>query len=560
MPLSTSSVTTVAVRLARWALAGLVVLMAAWNAYICLRRTPDGPTVVVNLAFWIVPVAVACAASGRLWRGVAFGTAVTFAFQRLHWLKWRYLEHTWTVADFRFAADSTNWIVIQQYPEIAVFAALTIALLVATWTLTWVGPRLGVGARLTAAAVALAVASGVYVWRHAHEYDPFGHNLYGHFANLVYSSSTLEYHAPVVETDSRLFKTRAAAVPPAPLAVPPQPPDIVIWLQESTMDLGLFQVAGASLPAMPMYDPESRTIAQALLRVPTWGGATWLSEFALLAGLAPDDFGPSANSVYYTVTPKLQYSLPKLLKTRAGYRSVAISGSPKAFYNMEAAQRELGFDEVLNPLDFPEWRQKPLADHLISDEELGRYALQILHRPRTTPMLLFVLSIAQHGPYDPGHPVGHGLGAASLDPATRARLSDYADRMVATDAACRSFRDTLLSEGHPIVFAYFGDHQPNLEGAVPYQPALTAPQYLTSYAVTSNFAPDLPAPEAPELDLAFLSGLVLQVAGVPLDPFFTANRAMRELCGGRLDNCPDQALVKSYRAHQYDDLLAASRQ
>lgn len=559
MQLSPTSVTSTIVRLARWALALLVVLMAAWNAYICLRLRPDVPTVVINLAFWLVPIALAAATSGWWWRGVAVGTAFTFVFQRLHWLKWRYLEHTWTVADFRFAADTTNWIVIQQYPEIAVFVALCLGLLLAAWGLTACGPRLRVASRLAVAATALVLALATYQWRHAHEYDPFGHNLYGHFANLVYSSSTLDYHAPVLETDARLFASRAAAVPPAALAAPSRPPDIVIWLQESTMDLDLFAVPGAALPAMPMYDAEPRTLAHGRLRVPTWGGATWLSEFALLAGLAPGDFGPSANSVYYTVTPKLQYSLPKLLKTRAGYRSVAISGSPKAFYNMETAQRQLGFDEVLNPLDFPAWQQKTLADHLISDQELGRYALEILHRPRTTPLLLFVLSIAQHGPYDPEHAVDHGLGATPLDPATRARLSDYADRMVETDAACRSFRDTLLGANGPTVFAYFGDHQPNLEGTVPYQPALQAPQFLTSYAVMSNYAPALPALGAPELDLAFLGGLVLQVAGVPLDPFFTANQAMRELCGGHLDDCPDQALVKSYRAHQYEVLLAASR-
>ena len=77
------------------ALMGLaVVFMTGWNAYIALRLRPDLPTVVINLAFWWVPTLVVLAASGRLWRSLALGAALTFVLQRLHWLKWRYLEHT----------------------------------------------------------------------------------------------------------------------------------------------------------------------------------------------------------------------------------------------------------------------------------------------------------------------------------------------------------------------------------------------------------------------------------------------------------------------------------
>src|SRR5688572_17583142 len=82
-----------------------VALMAGWNAYICLRLRPDVPTVVINLAFWLLPILVLLVASGQVWRSLALGTAATFALQRLHWLKWRYLEQTWTAADLRFATD-----------------------------------------------------------------------------------------------------------------------------------------------------------------------------------------------------------------------------------------------------------------------------------------------------------------------------------------------------------------------------------------------------------------------------------------------------------------------
>jgi RHS repeat-associated protein len=157
-----------------------------------------------------------------------------------------------------------------------------------------------------------------------------------------------------------------------------------------------------------MYDADARTRAFGALRVHSWGGSTWLSEFALLTGLSHFDFGPTGEGVYYTIVGHVRPSLPRLLKAQ-GYRSIAISGVPKGLYNMETAQRQLGFDEVLNPLDFPEWGGKSLADHLISDEELGRYADQIIARSSDRPLFLFVLSMMQHGPYDSAHPVGYGL-------------------------------------------------------------------------------------------------------------------------------------------------------
>lgn len=559
-PPSASPLGVLILLVARIGIAATVLFMAGWNAYICLRLRPDLPTVVINLAFWIVPVTVLLALSGRLWRSIALGTALTFVFQRLHWLKWKYLAHTWTAADFRLLFDSVNWIVIRQYPAILGFALLCVALLLVSWFLVPRGRRVVWKTRATSALVASAMVGGVYYWQDAHIYDPFGFNIYGHFANLIYSASTLVYHAPVIDGDGAQFVTRAAAVPAPVLATPAQRPDIVLWLQESTMDVGLFSLPGANLPTMTMYQRDALTRAHGLLRVPTWGGSTWLSEFALLSGLSHEDFGPSGYGVYYIATSKTRYSLPKQLKQHAAYRSIAISGSPKAFYNMETAQRELGFDEVLNPLDFPQWGNKSLADYLISDEEIGRYALEILARPHDTPILLFVLTIRQHGPYSSEHPIEFGLDKTTLDRGIAARLSDYAQRMKETQEANQAFGAKWLAQPRPVIFAYFGDHQANVEGDVPFVSGLTEPRLLTSYAIKTNYNPGVPDVVPPVLDLAFMSGFILQYAGVPLDPFFTANRAMRVLCDGRLNDCPDESLLKSYRAHVYGPLQAAARE
>lgn len=542
-----------------------VVFMTGWNAYIALRLRPDLPTVAINLAFWFVPPLLLLAVSGRLWRSLALGAALTFVLQRLHWLKWRYLEHTWTAADFLIATDRANWVVVRQYPEILVFAVGCASVLALSWLLIPRGRRVTWTTRAGSAVAAAALVGGVSHWHAAHTFDPFGFNVYGHFANLVFSASTLNYQAPITEGSSAPFLARAAALPldrspragsPASLPAAPATPDLVVWLQESAMDLRLLDLPGARLPALAMYTPDADTRAHGWLRVPTWGGSTWLSEFALLTGLSHEDFGAGGNGVYYTVTPHVQFTLPKLLKQH-GYRSVALSGSPKAFYNMETGQRDLGFDEVLNPLDFPGWGGKSVVTHLIGDEELGRYALEILARPREQPLLLFVLSIVQHGPYDARHPITHHLDRAGLDRGSAARLSDYVARMTATSTANGAFGGQVLRGPRPVVFAYFGDHQPNLGAPARYVAGVPNARFVTSYAIKTNFPVSAPLGHAGPLDIAFLGGALLEHAGLPLDPFFRANRAMRLLCEGRLTDCPDQALVNSYKAHVYRDLQAA---
>ncbi len=79
-----SSVRSLVAPAARTLTTAAVVLMAGWNAYICLRLRPDLPTTLINLSFWFVPILLLAALTGQAWRSVALGTAATFALQRLH--------------------------------------------------------------------------------------------------------------------------------------------------------------------------------------------------------------------------------------------------------------------------------------------------------------------------------------------------------------------------------------------------------------------------------------------------------------------------------------------
>jgi phosphoglycerol transferase MdoB-like AlkP superfamily enzyme len=536
-----------------------VTFMACWNAYVCLRRRPDARTVLINLSFWLVPILTLVALTGRPLRSFALGTAITFVLQRLHWLKWKYLAATWTAADFRMLFDPANWVIVRQYRFLLAFVTACVVLLLLSWFLVPQGTPLGWRVRFLAGLGALVLIAADVRWRVAHVFDPFGFNIYGHFANLLFSASTLRYEPPRVEGDSALFRSRAARLNASNGTSDVRHADLVVWLQESTMDLRLFDIAGADLPVLRMHQADDTTREAGGLRVHCWGGSTWLTEFAVLTGLSHDDFGAAGNGVFYTVTPNLRFSLPKTLR-QSGYETVVLTGAPKAFYNAGRAYYDLGFEDVLNPLDFPAWGNRSVERELIGDAELGRYALDILRRPRTRPLFLFVLSVMQHGPYDPRYPIAHGLGQSRLDHRTAACLSHYVSQMEATSDALMKFSQQLLGSPRPTVLAYFGDHQPNLGGRIEYLPEVSNARYLTSYSIKTNFEPKPIESSSSVLDVSYLAAVLLEFAGVRANEFFAANRAMRLLCRGRLADCADNELLRSYKAYLFHDLRAVQRE
>ena len=63
-------------------------------------------------------------------------------------------------------------------------------------------------------------------------------------------------------------------------------PDIIITLMESTLNPHKFDFISADIPKLRIFEQQMDTVFASPLRVHTFGGATWKSEFAFLAGVA----------------------------------------------------------------------------------------------------------------------------------------------------------------------------------------------------------------------------------------------------------------------------------
>jgi len=377
----------------------------------------------------------------------------------------------------------------------------------------------------------------------------------GTFADLVFSSSSFSYSPPKFEADDALFLEASSRMEQAP-KTQSQYPDIVVMLQESTVNPALFDLPNAHVPELEMFKPNPFTKAQGLLRVHTFAGGTWRSEFDLFSGLNNMDFGAAKSSVFYTVTPHLSSSLAKVLKAN-GYYTVVLSPFNKAAYYAYSAYQDFGIDEMLQPQDlgYPGDPVHNLWE--IESGEMMEYAKKILKTRTSKPLFLFMLTMKEHGPYDANTELRYGLEKATPDAALAHRLSDFFYRLDILSKSTSEFSDFLMHRDKPTMFMYFGDHQPGLESQyVKYATQLPDPEYLTQFVLRDNLESKVKL-DFDVFDLSLAGALILDRANLKPDPLFSANMKMHKLSRGRLNDSPDKKLLESYKHYIYHTLASA---
>lgn len=529
------------------------------------------------------------AASGQWQRGLNFAAVLFVVLILFHRLKIHYYKQPLLVSDFLLAFDWRNWETLTHYKGAIVAVAGLVGVLAYAlfgWSDAAVaGGIWRIAAALAAAASLLLMARytkdkrAVQVWLDSLPDD--GRDV---FLNLPMSCRSVFFKTPEFQGDGerfRLLLEEQGLAEKQPERPSENKPDIVVCLQESTFNPHRIALQSHSLPPMSMFEPQRDTRFAAPLRVHTFGGGTWKSEFALLTGVPSTDFGALAGGVFYSVVPHMQGGLVKNLKAH-GYYCVALTPFTKGNYNAKAAYDHLGFDLVLQPqeLGYPAPLSKNLW-HIGSDEMLA-YARQILEKRHPAlenvaqPLFVYVLTMKEHGPYRSDTPNRYALVADGLTDKAIASLNDYAERIADLDTATEAFNQWLQqraegfqaasatvqaapdTDGTPqkrdYVFAYFGDHQPNFEHFTPpVQTGHPHPDYLTQCAVRSSL-PHTPAPHR-LLDLALFGSVILETAGLaPQDGLMQANTAIRRLTGGTLEDSPDQQLVNDYRDYLYRHL------
>jgi len=528
---------------------------------ICINYSKSYTLTVISLGFFLLPASLMFGLTGQLMRAATFSSTVVIIIHLFARMKAHYYKDDLVASDFYVIADSNNWGTLLHYPMAGVAITLFVFILLASFFSHRKGISSCAGYR--AGSIVFAVIYGILflsIRNDAQASNAWVASLpngQGTFANLVFSSNIYNYKPPIFEGGDTIFLEQSSH-----LVQRQQPrfqhPDIVVMLQESTVNPALFELPNAHIPELEMFKHGPFTQAQGLLRVHTYGGGTWRSEFDLFSGLNNMDFGAARSSVFYTVTPHLHTSLAKVLKQN-GYYTVVLSPFNKSAYHAFPAYQDFGVDEMLQPQDlgYPRDSLENLWD--IESSEMMEYAKKILKTRTSKPIFLFLLTMKEHGPYEVNTELRYGLEKATPDIALAHRLSDFFHRLEVLSKATEEFSDYLMNRSRPTIFFYFGDHQPGLESEqVKYATKLPDPEYLTQFVLRDNMKPKINM-EFEVFDLSLAGALILDRANLSPGPLFSANINMNRLSQGRLQDYPDKGLLNSYKHYIYHTLAAAGK-
>lgn len=363
-------------------------------------------------------------------------------------------------------------------------------------------------------------------------------------ANLLMSSK-IQYSSPAtMMASNEQFPT----VTPIDNASKPLS-DIVLILQESTMDPRLFKgVDSKSLPNLEMFDSPYAT-QQGTLRVHTYGGGTWRSEFTALTGLSTDDFGVLAGSVFYSAVFHVQDTLWSRLK-KAGYKIIIVTPFSEGSYNSGKAYRHMGADEIIHVAELG-WPGSPRKNVWnIPTANLLEMVRTVMEREHNGPIAVYALTMNEHGPYP--NKKDHTLKAndSKVDNGLLASLAEYIDRLEKASAATVEFDRWVRERNRPTVMVRFGDHQPALSWKGGYHTSMNKPDYITDYTLVDNQVQG--TEEAlPLTDIVFLPSMILERVGVPMGHFYETASTMKSLCQGLYQDCADKQLLKAYQNEIY---------
>ncbi len=528
------------------------------------------------IALFVLLFSTMFAITGQWQRGLNFASVLFVVLMLFHRMKIHYYKQPLLISDFWLVTDWRNWETLLHYKG-AIFGVLGLLGLLGYAIFGWSDAETASTGFRVFAAILAATSFGL-MWHYSKDLDATkvwldslpddGRDV---FLNLPMSCRGVFFKVPEFEGNSQKFKekmtallsekaeskTESAEKPDA------EKPDIVVCLQESTLNPHQFDFDAETIPPFSMFNKQEDTAFVSPLRVHTVGGATWKSEFAFLAGVPSTDFGALASGVFYSVVPHLQTGFVKNLREQ-GYFCVALSPFTKGNYNAKPAYDHFGFDLMLQPQDlgYPASISKNLWH--ISSEEMMYYTKLILQKQHPSlenvqqPMFVYVLTMKEHGPYNTNMPNHFNLASKRLGGKAISCLNDYIDRIDSLNEAIEGLNDYLKSRETPYVFGYFGDHQVAFDNQLPPKKGNFAnPDYVTQFVVRTNRKTDF-VQQQDFLDLAFVGGVLLDVAGLsPKDDFMRANIAMRQLSQGKLEDAADMDLVNSYRNYLYQDLKIA---
>ena len=326
-------------------------------------------------------------------------------------------------------------------------------------------------------------------------------------------------------------------------------PHIVMVFDESSFDATM--LPGVKVP--PDYREHFRSSdgkTRAFV-VEGAGGPSWYTEYNVLTGLSVRSYGRFSESVTRLAAGHVKRGLPHALR-KCGYSTYSLYSWFGAFVGARRFQTATGVEHFL---DAKELRTGP-AD---TDIFFYDHAVRVIAQDRDRgPVFVFVYLAVNHFPWD--YRYRPDLLPDWVNPGNPFEIDEYLRRQELSARDYAQFKERLAREfpDEPVLVVRFGDHQPLfakrfLDPAVDQAEVAArilrrdARYFTTYYAIDGvHFQPVDLSSALDTLDAPYLPLVVLQAAGVPLDPTFVEQKKILGRCRGLFYLCADGAEARRF--------------
>ena len=339
--------------------------------------------------------------------------------------------------------------------------------------------------------------------------------------------------------------TEETCTPPARL------PHIILLHDESSFDIRA--VNGVKVPEnygrhFLSFDGKERKFL-----VEGAGGPSWFTEYNVLTGLSSRSYGPFQFFVTPVAAGRVTRGLPRAL-VRCGYRTFTIFPVVGGFLSARSFSEGTGVQHFIDGND--------TGGHVFEpDSFYYDYTSRLIGREHErAPMFLYVYLTANHFTWD--YPFREELTTAGWrDPGNpKPEVNEWLRRQAMSERDYKEFLARLKREfpGEPFLIVRYGDHQPDF-GKLIIDPMIDVmelgrrlmnydPRYYTTYYAIDaiNFSPVNLTSALDTLDAPYLPLVVLEAAGLPLDPSFTEQKRILDRCKGLFYDCAGGAEARRF--------------
>ena len=329
-----------------------------------------------------------------------------------------------------------------------------------------------------------------------------------------------------------------------------KPPHIVLIHQESLVPPSLFPRLEYDHALDRFFLSDDGALHK--LRVETYGGASWVNEFALLTGISTKAFGDMRMFVHVLMGGRLKETLPQTL-AKCGYRTLMLFPMKKGYLSLDRFYRSIGFTEILDRRDqgAPTIRERDRFYFQNALEAMDRH-----FKSSDQPLFVYIQTMASHGPYDSAYMPEENVPGGG--PGTSAEMSEYLRRAALAQRDGGFLMDEIKRRfpNEPILVVRYGDHQPSAtrdiindvwgDDSPDVGPDGSPGPFITFYAIEGSNLAVPPLPAYDPLDIAYVGTVMLEAAGLPLSAAQRERKRLMVACEGRYFGCEPRSQILAF--------------